>query len=81
MIDCPNCQVLATRAALAERYAAEAIAAAYRYRELWEAAASCLQANRAKIRPRGPDDSRMLAHAAQDRCGHFWSGRTDGWLD
>ena len=77
---CANCDVLVARTSVAERREAEAIADAYKYRELWEAAASCLQHNRAKIRPRGKDKERMISRAMQDMCGHFWSGSTDGWL-
>ena len=50
------------------------------YRELWEAAASCLQHNMTKIKPRGEDEKRMLDEATNSTCGHFWSGKTDGWL-
>lgn len=59
---------------------ANAVTEAYRWRELWEAAASCLQHNRGKIRPRGEDERRILAIAEKCQCGHFWSGETNGWL-
>ena len=77
---CFNCEVLRARVDCAERSETRAIAEAYHYRELWEAAASCLQHNRAKLRPRGPDEARMLDAAMQSLCGHFWSGKSDGWL-
>ena len=50
------------------------------YRELWEAAASCLVANNKKIKARGPDESRMLDWALGSMHGHFWSGQTNGWI-
>jgi len=50
------------------------------YRDLWEAAASCLQHNRGTITPRGEDERRMLDAAERCMCGSFWSGQTDGWL-
>jgi hypothetical protein len=72
--------VLKARVAGAERRESAAVAEAYQYRELWEAAASCLQHNRAQITPRGADERRMLDAAHACMCGHFWSGHTDGWL-
>ena len=78
---CAACQVYRTRAELAERQAAEAVDQAYRYRLLWEAAASCLRHNRARLaKPRGGDEARVIAHAGETDLGLFWSGRTDGWL-
>jgi hypothetical protein len=68
------------RAQGAEEREASAIAEAYKFRELWEAAASCLQHNRKKIRPRGEDERRVLDIADKQMCGHFWSGKTNGWL-
>ena len=63
-----------------EKRETEAIIEARQYRDLWEAAASCIQHNGANIKPRGPDERRMLARASIATCGHFWSGETDGWL-
>jgi hypothetical protein len=63
-----------------ERETLEFLSEAARYRELWEAASSCLQHNMTKIKPRGQDEKRMLEEAAKSTCGLFWSGKTDGWL-
>src|SRR5690554_1318954 len=82
--DCPNpyCAcVLFTRVENAERRAAESGALAHSYRYLWECAASCLEHNAAKVKPRGKDEGRMLELAKRDGPqGKFWSGKTDGWI-
>lgn len=59
----------------------EAIAEAFKYRQLWDAAASCLQHNMKKISPRGEDEKRMLSMAKNSLCGSFWSGKTNGWFE
>jgi hypothetical protein len=86
--DCPNrnCAcVLRARMEGAERRAREAQREAARLRELWQAAASCLSYNRARLtRPRGEDERRLLAYIeaqGSTEHGHYWSGKTDGWLD
>jgi len=72
--------VLEERVRTAEERSAEAIAETYKWKELWNAAASCLQHNKAKIKPRGQDERRMLEAADKCTCGHYWSGKTNGWL-
>lgn len=69
-----------SRAEAAQARETEAILEAYKWRELWEAAASCIQHNRKLIKPRGEDERRIIEAAEKCGCGHYWSGRTDGWL-
>jgi hypothetical protein len=82
--DCPNqhCAcVLRERVRSAERRENEAMSEAYRYRRLWEAAASCLAYNRDRLRkPRGEDERLLVENALSDMHGPFWSGKTRGWL-
>ena len=84
---CPGCSRVECQCELLEQVRgchkreAEAVAEAYRYRELWEAAAACLQHNRKRIKPRGEDERLMLEAADRCLCGHFWSGKTSGWMD
>lgn len=60
----------------------EALGAAAQYRDLWEAAASCLLHNQDKLRrPRGPDEKRLLSLIHLANLGRFWSGETKGLLD
>jgi hypothetical protein len=86
--DCPNqhCAcVLRARMEGAEHRARDAQSEAAMLRELWTAAASCLAYNRTQIaKPRGADERRLLAYVERGGMplfGHFWSGKTDGWLD
>lgn len=58
----------------------EAIAEAYKYRVLWEAAASCLAHNAGKLKPRGADEAKVIDLAIRADHGKFWSGETSGWL-
>ena len=58
----------------------EAIAEAYKYRLLWEAAASCLAHNAGKLKPRGADEATIISMAKAADHGKFWSGETSGWL-
>lgn len=58
----------------------EAIAEAYKYRLLWEAAASCLAHNARKLKPRGKDEAKVIDMAQTTDHGKFWSGETSGWL-
>jgi hypothetical protein len=62
----------------AERREREAISEAYRYRRLWECAASAI--THSGYKPRGADERRMVA-AAAEVGGLLSSGNTDGWLD
>lgn len=85
-VKCPDCGrdpcacELIERANLAEANASKATSEAYRYRLLWECAASCLATNAKKIKPRGADERRMLEKANDAANGTFWSGLTDGWI-
>lgn len=86
--DCPNrhcaCVLRSRMEGADKRYHDEARRAA-EYRELWSAAASCLAHNRTRLaRPRGADERRLLTfidRGGAAELGHFWSGKTDGWLD
>lgn len=75
-------EVYRERAALAERRLHDAVMEAARLRTLWEAAASCLQYNRARLaKARGVDEARLLALAEQADLGPFWAGTTAGWIE
>lgn len=82
--DCPNpyCAcVLTTRLENQERLAAEHLALADHYRTLWQHAAGFIMHHAPETKPRGPDERRMLEHAAQcmlDRGA--WSGKSNGWI-
>lgn len=71
---------LLERAKGAEAREAQAIDVAYGVRRLWQAAAACLSHHQHKIKPRGPDERRMLEAAAAIDHGPFWAGTTDGWI-
>ncbi len=92
---CPDCGapgrwcicVMQARMNGAERREREAIAEAYRYRTLFQAAASLIAHNRARLaKPRGKDEARVLEYLdsygdGPPALGHFWSGKTDGWIN
>jgi hypothetical protein len=86
VVRCPDCHHYPCACPLIEqarkslKREADAIQEALLYRELWEAAASCLLYNRGKIKPRGEDERRLLDVAEKSMCGHYWSGATDGWM-
>lgn len=79
-MDCKNCGLREEQVRLAQSRECEAIAEAARYRTLWEAGASCLAANAVKIKPRGPDEAKLLEIAKRANHGVFWSGKTKGWI-
>lgn len=79
-MNCEECGLLEERAKLAEARTSAAIAEAYQYRRLWEAGASCLAKNAAKIKPRGEDERKILELAKGADHGVFWSGETKGWI-
>lgn len=79
-MDCKNCGLREEQVRLAQSRESEAISEAARYRTLWEASASCLAANAVKIKPRGPDEAKLLEIAKQANHGVFWSGKTKGWI-
>jgi len=58
----------------------EAIAEAYKYRLLWECAASCISHNASKLKPRGADEAKIISLAQSADHGKFWSGETSGWM-
>lgn len=58
----------------------EAVAEAYKYRLLWEAAASCLAHNAMKLKARGADEAKVIDLAKSADYGKFWSGKTSGWI-
>jgi len=89
VVMCDNCNrptkycvcIYRSRMETLDARVAEAIDEAYRLRRLWQAAASCLLENHRLIKPRGPDESRMMQHAERADLGVMWSGTTDGWIN
>lgn len=79
-MECENCGLREEQVRLAKARESEAIAEAASYRMLWEASASCLAENESKIKPRGPDEAKLMEIAKQANHGLFWSGKTKGWI-
>lgn len=81
MSDSKNLPMYQDQVKRAKKRELEAISEAQKYRELWNAAASCLAHNKDKIRPRGEDERVIIQIASKSDHGHFWSGETKGWLE
>lgn len=79
-MECEECGLYREQARLAQARASEAIAEAAHYRNLWQAASSCIAINASKIKPRGEDEQKLIEIAKKADHGVFWSGQTKGWL-
>ena len=73
------CEIIEARDGM-ERVVNEHVGTAERYRRQWQAAAAYIRYNGARMKPRGPDERRMLALARETDLGPLWSGKTDGWI-
>jgi len=64
-----------------EKLLTDNIAAAEKYRRLWQCASVYIARCKNGKKSIGEDERRMLARVKTCDTGPLWSGLTDGWID